>query len=588
MAFDGFAAHGIAAELNDRLLSGKIDKIHQPEKDEITLSVRTYEGLFRVLLSAATANPRIHLTEQARENPLSAPLFCMILRKHLTGGKIKRISQTDFDRVIRIDIECYTELGDLTEKSLIAEIMGKHSNIILTQSDGKIIDSIKHVDFTTSAVRQVLPGLFYELPPSQNKSDPRLINEAALCQKLSVARADIPANKFLLSELMGMSPLMAREIVYRLTGKTETLVSEINTSDFVRHTVKFITAFTSNPRGGCVVLDPDNGKPIAFSCVELTQYNGLGRLKKCDSLSQAVEMFFSTRALHDRLTQKAAGTLKIINNNLERCKKKLALHTENIRKAEGRDKYKIFGDLLTANLYRFTQGMDKITVDNYYSEVSEKIEIPLKPELSPSKNAQRYYKLYSKAKATEEHSRHQLKEAETEMLYLESVLDSISRVSSYGDISEIREELAEQGYISIVNSKKKKARKKSAPMKFVSSDGYTVLVGRNNKQNDELTIKTAYSTDIWLHTKAVPGSHTVIRTNGTGKAPDKTLVEAAIIAAYYSKAQKASGVPVDYTLIKNLRKPNGSKPGFVIYETNYTVYVTPDEKLVEALRVSES
>ncbi len=587
MAFDGFVTHGIVAELCDILIDGKIDKIHQPEKDELTVSVRTREGLFRMVISAATSNPRLHLTQRSRENPITAPFFCMILRKHLAGGKIKKITQQGFDRVIRIDIECYTEMGDLTEKSLIVEIMGRHSNIILIQNDNKIIDSIKHIDFTTSAVRQVLPGLFYELPPAQDKTDPSLADKTNICEKLKSASSDILLDKFIVSEFIGMSPLLAREIVHRHTGNTKAFVSDVDAEEFAVHTIDFIKEYLSHPFGGCVALDSDTGKPVAFSCTELMQYSGLGKIKKCESISEAVETFFAERDLHDRLSQKSAGTLKVINNNLERCEKKITLHTENIKKAEDRDKYKIYGDLLTANLYQLSPGTEKVTLQNYYSENLDDIEIPLKPELSPSKNAQRYYKLFTKAKATEEHSKKQLEEALEEKEYLETVLDSVNRASSYTDISEIRDELAEQGYISAGNPKKKRAQKKSAPIKFISSDGYTILVGRNNKQNDELTIRTAYSTDMWLHTKNIPGSHTLIRTGGTGEVPDNTLVEAATIAAYYSKAQKATGVAVDYTLIKNIRKPNGSKPGFVIYETNYTVYVTPDEKLVEKLRVEE-
>ncbi len=586
MAFDGFVTHGIAAELCDKILGGKIDKIHQPEKDEIILAVRTREGLFKVVLSAATANPRIHLTEISRQNPITAPLFCMLMRKHLTGGKIIGISQTGFDRVVKIDIECYTEMGDLTQKSLIIEVMGRHSNIILIQSDNKIIDSIKHIDFTTSAVRQVLPGLIYELPPLQDKTNPQEFNKAEFLNKLEVLPQDTPLDKFLISEFVGMSPLLAREIVFRKTGNTKSFLCDVNPEDFAQHTAEFIKEFLSNTRGGQVILDKKTEKPVAFSCTELTQYEDLGKFRNCESLSQAVETFFAVRDMHDRLSQKSAGTIKLISNNIERCEKKISLHTENIRKAENRDKYKIFGDLLTANLYRIEENKDFVEVENYYSETLETVKIPLKPELSPSKNAQRYYKLYAKAKATEEHSKVQLEKAEIEKIYLETVLDSVNRASSYTDISEIREELAEQGYIPISNSKKKQKQKKSTPIEFVSSDGYTILVGRNNKQNDELTIKSAYSTDMWLHTKNIPGSHVIIRTNGQGEVPDNTLVEAATIAAYYSKAQNGTGIPVDYTLVKNIRKPNGSKPGFVIYETNYTVYVTPDEKLVEKLKKS--
>ncbi len=587
MAFDGFVAYTMVDELNSILGFGKIDKIYQPEKDEITLSVRTREGTFRLLISAATSNPRLHLTEASRQNPISAPLFCMILRKHLVGGKIIGISQYEFDRIVKIEIECYTELGDLTKKSLIVEIMGKHSNIVLIQEDNKIIDCIKHVDFTTSAVRQVLPGLIYELPPTQDKADPRNIDIADLIEKIKLLPKDALMDKFLLSQFTGMSPLMAREIVYRYAGDTKVFACDIDAQNFVSHVHSFIADVISLKETPSIVKEADTKKPLAFSCVNLTQYSGLGQIISCDSLSYTVEEFFATRDLHDRLTQKASGTVKVINNNIDRCEKKISIHADIIQKSQNRDKYKIYGDLLTANLYMIQPATEKVTVQNYYSENCEEITIPLKPELSPSRNAQRYYKLYTKAKTAEEHSKTQLEDARVEKAYLETVLDSVSHVTSYEDISEIREELAEQGYISSQNSKKKKSHKKSTPMEFVSSDGYTILVGRNNKQNDELTIRTAYSTDMWLHTKVIPGSHVIIRTNGTGEVPDNTLVEAATIAAYFSKAQKSTGVGVDYTLIKNIKKPNGSKPGFVIYETNYTIYVTPDEKLVEKLKKTD-
>ncbi len=584
MAFDGFVTHRIVSELNEKLTLGKIDKIYQPEKDELIISVRTQSKNYRLLLSAASSNPRINLTDASRENPITAPLFCMILRKHLAGGKIKEIIQHSFDRAIKIVIECYTEMGDLTEKSLIIEIMGRHSNIILVQSDNKIIDSIKHIDFTVSAVRQILPNLIYELPPDQGKLNPIETTAALFETKIHESALDLPLEKLLLSTFTGMSPLMAREIVFRISKSSASVVGDVDAAEFSQNIINLIHDIINAKSESSIVLDSKTEKPIAFSCIELLQYSGLGKIIKKESISAAVEKFFSGRDLHDRLTQRAASTVKIINNNIERCEKKIHIHTESIKKSQNRDKYKIYGDLLTANIYQLKQGMEKISVPNYYSENAESIEIPLNPELSPSRNAQRYYKLYTKAKTAEEHSLEQLKNATDEKTYLETVLDSISRATSYGEISEIREELSEQGYITVQKRNKKAIKSKITPMEFISSDGYTILVGRNNKQNDELTIKMAFSTDLWFHTKVIPGSHTVVRTNGETTVPDNTILEAATIAAYFSKAQNSSGVPVDYTAIKNVKKPNGSKPGFVIYVTNNTVYVTPDEKLVENLR----
>lgn len=590
MAFDGFVTHSIVRELNNKLISGKIDKIYQPEKDEIIISVRTLAGNYRLLLSAVSSNPRIHLTELSRQNPINAPLFCMILRKHLTGGKIINISQQDFDRIIKIDIECYTEMGDLTTKSIIIEIMGRHSNIILIKEDKKIIDSIKHIDGTISAVRQVLPNLFYELPPNQEKTNPECTSHISFAKKLNEYASDTLLDKVLLSEFMGMSPLMSREIVYRITGNTKTFLHEVNTDDFAKQTCELLHDIIKKENKASVVLDISTKKPVAFSCIMLSQYDGSGEISDCDSISQAVENFFASRDLQDRLLQKSAGITKVINNNIDRCEKKIAIHADILEKSGKREQYKIYGDLLTANIYKIEPGADSVTVTNYYSEKNEEISISLQPELSPSSNAQRYYKLYAKTKAAELHAKEQLRDAESEKTYLESVLDSIKRAETYQDISEIREELSEQGYISsgVNKNAKKKHKEKSSPMEFVSSDGYTILVGRNNKQNDELTIRMAFSTDIWLHTKIIPGSHTIIRTNqNPDNVPNNTILEAATIAAYFSKAQSSSGVPVDYTQIKNVKKPNGAKPGLVIYETNNTVYVTPDKDLVEKLKAKK-
>lgn len=584
MAFDGFVSHSIKNELSELLTQGKIDKIYQPEKDELIISVRTHSGPRKLLISAASSNPRIHITSHSSENPITAPLFCMILRKHLTGGKIISVTQHGFDRVLKLDIECYTEMGDLTVKSLICEIMGKHSNIILINSDKKIIDSIKHIDFTVSAVRQILPGLIYELPPSQGKLNPLEITAETLCEKLRLTPDDLPLDKLLLSQIEGLSPLLSREIIYRFLKTPKAAVGDADPELFSEHVLKFIAETTANT-GGFIVTDPTGGRPVAFSCTRLTQYEGSAAAKEYESISECTEQFFFSRDRQDRLSQKAAGTIKLINNNIDRCEKKIAIHKEILEKSKNRSKYKIYGDLLTANLYRIEPNTSEVTVSNFYSDPPSEITVSLSAELTPSQNAQRYYKLYNKAKAAENHSLEQLENAESELAYLETVLDAASRASSYNDISEIREELAGQGYITVSGGKKKKKQqKKSAPLEFVTSDGYTVLVGRNNKQNDELTVKMSYSTDIWLHTKAIPGSHTLIRTNQNPNVPASTILEAATIAAYYSKAQNSASVPVDYTEVKNVKKPNGSKPGFVIYETNNTVYVTPSRETVENLK----
>lgn len=575
MSYDGFVTHSIAHELNTKLLGGKIDKIYQPEGDEVIISVRTFNGNYRLLLSASASNARVHLTEVKRENPATPPMLCMLMRKHLAGGKIVSIKQIDFDRILRIDIESYNELGDLGIKSIMIEIMGRHSNLIFIDDNNKILDSAKHVDFTVSAVRQVLPGFIYELPPKQEKISPIEFSVLDFMNDLSKQDNDVLLDKFLLSKIMGLSPLLAREIVYRFAGHTKVLKSEIDDAKFVTFVEVFLKELVENKYSPCIVFENDTGKPISFSCFSLNQYENSGKVKEMPSISMVIDDYYLTRAMQERLNQKSSNILKLVNNNIDRCSKKLAMHRENLSKSMDREKFKICGDLLTASMYMIKYGMEEVTVQNFYDNNSE-LKIRLDPNISPAQNAQRYYKKYTKAKVTEKYASEQIKESEEELAYLETVLDSILKAETPHDITEIKDELIDQGYIlRSANAKKKKKVQKSIPMKFVSSDGYEILVGRNNKQNDEVTIRLSYSTDIWLHTKDIPGSHTLIRTNGSGEAPDTTILEAAQIAAFYSKAKNSAQVPVDYTQVKNVKKPNGSKPGFVIYERNQTVYVNP-------------
>ncbi len=581
MSFDGFVTHGVVRELTEKIVGGKITQVHQPERDEIILSVRTFEQNYKILISASASNSRMHITETKKENPMTAPLFCMILRKYLCGGKIISVKQEGFDRVIKINVESYTELGDLTVKTLVIEIMSRHSNVILVGGDGKIIDSIKHIDLTVSAVRQVLPGFFYELPPTQSKLNPLECGMEEIENALKSLSGSIEADKALVSLFFGMSPLVAREILYRFCGQCKKMLAELDLTAYAFSIYDFFREIKKGDSASSVVYN-EGKKPIAFSCVKLSQY-GENTLSVFESISRTVDEFYYKRGMHEHLTQRSAHIVKIINNNIERCRKKIVIHKDNIIKSQNRDKYKTYGDLLTANMYKMKGGEEKVSVENYYSQNTEMVEIPLKAELSPSQNAQRYYKLYQKAKNAEEHSIKQIEEAKEELYYLETVLEATEKAENYADIAEIKEELAEGGYIPKIK-KKVKSNKKTAPMEFVSSDGYKILVGRNNRQNDELTVKMAYSTDIWLHTKNIPGSHTVIRTEGKEIVPERTVLEAAQIAAFYSKGKGSSQVPVDYTTVKNVKKPSGAKPGLVIYDNYNTVYVTPNEDIVNKLK----
>ena len=578
MSFDGFVTRCVTDELRSKLLNGKIDKVYQPEKDEIILSVRTRSGNYKLLLSASASNPRIHLTEVQRENPMTPPMLCMLMRKHLAGAVIIDIKQNGFDRVVRIDAETRNELGDLCTRSVIIEIMGRHSNIILVDDSGRIMDSAKHIDFTVSAVRQVLPGMTYELPPAQDKTAADSLKATELMEALAAQPEDTLMDKFLLSEIMGMSPLLAREIVYRFSGNTKMMKCEVDCAAFVVHTVDFLKNICGGIYEPSLVIEPSEKKPVAFSCVRLSQYEGAYKIEEYDSISEVIDSFFEIRSRREHMNRRSAALLKLIHNNIERCQKKIVMHKEHIRSAQDRDKYKMYGDLLTANLYRIKYGDKSVMVQNYYSESGEMIEIPLKADISPSQNAQRFYKRYNKAKTTEKFASEQLEIAENEKYYLESVADALENADTPVELDEIRQELMTEGYIAKQNNAKKKQQKKSEPIKIISVDGYEILIGRNNRQNDELTLKSAYSTDLWFHTKEIPGSHTIIRTRGTGEAPETTMMQAAKLAAYYSKARNSSKVPVDYTLIKNVKKPNGAKPGMVIYDRYNTVYVTPSEE----------
>lgn len=575
MSYDGFVTHSVVSELNETIINGKIDKIYQPEKDEIIIAVRTFNGSYRLLLSASASNARVHLTSVKRENPMTPPMLCMLMRKYLCGGTISNISQHGFDRVITIKIKSHNELGDECSYSLVTEIMGRHSNIILMDESNKIMDSAKHIDFTVSAVRQILPGLIYSEPPKQDKKIANNISLTEFMDSVENLADDALMDKFLVNEFIGMSPLLAREIVYRFAGNTHITRNEIDPALFVVFVSDIFKKLCSNIYSPSLVLDSDK-RPMAFSCIHLSQYDSASVVKENKSISAVIDDYYETRSLRERMNRRSASLLKIIHNNIERCEKKLSIHNNNLIQAVNKDKYKIYGDLITANIYKIKLGMKSIVVDNYYSDNYESIEIKLDETKSPSQNAQKYYKKYSKLKTAEIYAKEQIEEAEKEKYYLESVAEALENAENSAELNEIRTELEQEGYIKVINIKKKKNQIKSSPLCFVSSDGYEILVGRNNRQNDELTVRMAYSTDLWFHTKQIPGSHTIVRTRGESDIPESTILEAAKLAAYHSKAKNSSQVPVDYTAIKNVKKPNGAKPGMVIYDHYNTVYVLPE------------
>lgn len=581
MAFDAVTVRCLVKELQDKLINGRIDKIHQPEKDEITMHVRTRSDSCKIVLSASPAHPRAHFTDVSKKNPITAPMFCMLLRKHIGSGKITAIEQDGFERIIRFSIESYDELGDLTTKYLIIEIMGRHSNIILTNHEMKILDCIKHIDFTISSVRQLMPGLQYVSPPPQNKTDLTDIEQSVDIDFSSPLQ---DAEKAMLSSVSGISPLTAREIVYRAFGRTDiknSILTDNGKNKILYETVQLAKTVKSNNFSPCMIVDSVSGKLMDFSAVEIKQYETLADIKYFDNISALLDSFYKTRDMHERMRQKSADLLKLLSNNIERISKKLIILTKTLNDSEKKDKQKIYGDLLMANLYNIEQGQTEIEVQNYYENNSPIVKITLDPRLTPSQNAQKYYKKYNKSKTAEIEAAKQIQNAKADLEYLESTLAAVETADTESDLNSIRSELIAEGYLNRKVNPKKQKQTASKPMHFVSSDGFDIYVGKSNAQNDYLTLRFANSSDWWFHTKNIHGSHTVIKLGLDKEVPKSTITEAAQLAAYYSKGRNSSQVPVDFTRIKNVRKPNGAKPGMVIYDHYNTIYVTPKELKTE-------
>lgn len=574
MALDAVAVSALVDELQC-LVGGRVDKVHQPERDEIAVYVRTYDSSYRLVLSASSANPRAHLTEHTKKNPATAPLFCMLLRKHIGSGKITAVEQVGFERIIKISVESYNELGDLTVKYLITEIMGRYSNVILVSEDGTVIDSVKHVDGTVSSVREILPGGVYAPPPPQNKVP---LTEFGADDTIQFDRP-VKADKAILSSVAGISPLTAREIVYSVFGTTDVNAADVNTNkaaELKLAVMKLGERVRNKDFSPCIITDNATGKLMEFSAVDIRQYERLASVQSAGSMNEVVDDFYYRRDMHDRMRQKSAGIVKLLNNNIERVSKKLSILERTVKDAENREEYKIKGDLLTANIYRMQEGMKEIEADNFYEPGSAPMKIALDPSLSPSMNAQRYYKKYNKAKTALVEAAKQIEAARADLDYLESTLYVAENAETIEDIDAVKDEMASLGYISRRSKQtRRKAKEKSKPMHFVSSDGFDIYVGRNNTQNDYLTLKFANTSDLWFHTKDIHGSHAVIKLGLDKDVPKNTILEAARLAAYYSQARESAQVPVDYTVIKNVKKPNGAKPGMVIYEGYNTVYVKP-------------
>lgn len=581
MALDGIFLTKIKNELNEKAVSLRVDRVNQPTNDEIILNLRGRNGNYKLLFCVRADSPRLHFTSHSIDNPPVPPMFCMLLRKYLTGALLKAFRQFESDRIIFVDFDATNEIGDRIEVSLCIEVMNKYSNLILLK-DGKIIDALKRVDITTSSVRQILPGMEYKLPPKQDKLCLEESKIEDIVERICFFKEKSLSGAIMVS-LQGVSPVVAREISHRVCFG-DIAVSELS-KDNINALKNELEKIKNNLHSysDVYMLTENNGKPKDMSHIEVKQYGDVLACKKYESPSELLDDFYYERDRINRINHRARELIKLLNKLLERTARKISLQKEELKQCENKDTLKLYGELIVANLYRLTKGTSFYEVENYYDNC-KLIKIPCNPALSPQENQKKYYKDYRKAQTAEKLLVGLIKQGEEELVYLESVLDELSRADTDAEISLIRLELSGAGYIKNTKGKKQKPPKELPPYEFMTTDGYRVLVGRNNIQNDRLSLKTARKSDMWLHTQKIPGSHVIICGDGK-EISDNAIEEAAVIAAVYSKAKDSSLVPVDYTPVKQLKKPIGSKAGMVIYHEYYTIIVNPDKDKVEALRV---
>lgn len=582
MAFDGAYLYTIRQEL-DPIVTARVDKIHQPSKDEIILCMRGRSGASRILISTSGDSARIHLTQIPVENPAAPPMFCMLLRKHLGGGKLTAVRQDGLERILFLDFECTNELGDRVLLTLACEVMGRYSNLILIGQDGKVIDSLKrNADVTRERV--LLPGFAYEMPHRARRLNFLTAEDDTILSALLLA-PDAELSKALVSLFEGVSPLLAREWAFYVSRDT---VRSRELTEPQKARLLFIIHETARRlcERDCqfhILLTPE-GVLKDFIFLRPQQYGALMVVRECSSASAALDEFYAKRDLRARMKQRANDLFKLIMTRMERVTRKLSNQREELMRTDQMEQNKLFGDLLSANLYRLNKGDRTAVLENFYAEDCPTVSIPLQVNLTPAQNAQRCYTLYRKAATAKEKLAEQIVQGEAELSYLESVFDVLSRAESEADLLLLREELQQQGYIR--SRTKQKPARQQPPMLYETSDGFLILVGRNNRQNDQLTLKTASKNDIWLHTQNIPGSHVILVTDGA--EPSETAVrEAAMLAAYHSKARESAQVPVDFTKVRYVRKPNGAKPGMVIFTNQQTLYVKPDAAACEVLEVRD-
>ena len=572
MALDGIVISNIVAELNSTIHNARISKIAQPEADELLLTLKGNQGSYRLAMSASASLPFIYLTDNNKPSPLTAPTFCMVLRKHIANGRITRIYQPHMERIINFEIEHLNEMGDLCQKTLIIELMGKHSNIIFTDADGTIIDSIKRIPASLSSVREVLPGRQYTIPATQeDKYDPLAVDTAGFTD--IILQKPLSVSKAIYSSFSGISPLVACEIAHRAGLDADSPVAAYSSDELLHLASNFIWMMDDIKSGNFAPnIVRDGSEPKEFSSVELTQYNDLS-VTKYDSISQVLELYYSERNIYTRIRQKSSDLRKHVNTLLERNQKKYVLQMKQLKDSEKREKYKVYGELINAFGYGLTPDDKVLEAANYYDD-NKIIKIPIDNTKTPAENAQKYFDKYGKMKRTAEALNELIQETKAQIDHLESIQNSLDIALSADDLVQIKDELIEYGFIKKGKSGKKQ-NVKSRPFHYVSSDGFDMYVGKNNYQNDELTFKFATGNDWWFHAKGMPGSHVIVKSENK-ELPDRTFEEAGKLAGYYSKGKNADKVEIDYLLKKNVKKPNGSAPGFVVYYTNYSLTIHPD------------
>lgn len=591
MSFDGIVTRAVVSELREKLVGGRVDKIFQQEKDEILINIRSKGTNYKLLISASSNNARFYLTDYSKVNPESPPMFCMLLRKHLSGGTILNIEQYSMDRIVFIDVSSLDELGQSSEKRLIIEIMGKHSNIMLVEKSSlKIIDSIKRVTESMSRVRQILPGIHYNYPPMDNKANPLETNKEEFLRLFKEEENNTNIFKFLYFNYLGLSPLISKEICFNANIDSKILREDLlpdqldRLYDSFRSTMDKVIKEEFNP----LYIMGDNSSSIeVFYALDLNRFNNDNKTF-INSISELLHIYFKRKDIRDRIGQRSASIRKTIGVKLERTINKLEKQKLELLESKNREILKVYGDLISANIHNIKPGMETIEVENFYDEGLNMLEILLDKKISPAQNAQKYYKKYSKLKNANNLLNKEIPETEQEILYLENVLMSIDNSTEIKELNEIKEELMQEGYIknNQRSNKKKKEEPISKPYHYISQDGFNIYVGKNNKQNDYLTLKFAGKEDLWFHVYLMPGSHVIIQRNNKD-IPNTTLEEAAALAAYFSKGKDGSNISVAYTERKNVKKPKNAKTGMVIFNNFKTLNITPTKELIQSIKKVE-